>query len=101
MDFFFSRFIRTFSALLTILLLKYYGGDDILGSFTYWYILIFFAAVFIKFNHQVFILRFSNVIGEKFSSLFYFSFYLAGNGDHATTIDSNFSMHKYINTVMQ
>lgn len=71
MDFFFSRFIRTFSALLTILLLKYFGGDDILGSYTYWYIIIFFAAVFIKFNHQVFILRFNNVIGEKFSSLFY------------------------------
>lgn len=71
MDFFFSRFIRTFSALLTILLLKYFGSDDILGSFTYWYILMFFAAVFIRFNHQVFMLRYIDVIGKNFSSFFY------------------------------
>lgn len=71
MIFFLSRIIRTFSALLSILLLKYFGSNDILGSFMYWYIIILFAGIFIRFNHQVFVLRFTNVINEKFSSLFF------------------------------
>ena len=71
MAFFFSRFVRTFSALLGILLLKYFGSDDILGSFSYWYVLLFFAAIFIKFNHQVFILHYVDVIRENFAYLFF------------------------------
>tara|TARA_B100000787_G_scaffold161703_1_gene141783 strand:- start:3235 stop:4437 length:1203 start_codon:yes stop_codon:yes gene_type:complete len=71
MSFFISRFFRAISGIVTIFLLKYFGSDDVLGTFTYWSIIILFGAVFVQYNHQVFVLRYKDSIAEKFSSLFY------------------------------
>lgn len=66
MNFFLARGLRTFSALITILLLKFITSDNDLGEFIYWYAIILFLGVFVRYSHQVFVLKFKKEIEKMF-----------------------------------
>lgn len=81
MKFFISRFLRSLSSLTTILLIKFISDDEDLGRFIYWITIFFLLTVLVKFNNQVFILKYKEKIEEYFGSFFLiqFSFWILVN----------------------
>lgn len=70
MKFFIARFLRSLSSLISIFVIKLYGDDGELGEYIYWLTLLFLLVILIKYNNQVFVLKFKDKIDEYYPSFF-------------------------------